>query len=323
MLTMESEVPLVLDIGDVKFSLPPGPAFCRDRFRGIYAPFVFPTSDITEKPHIVVTAQPLSRAPAFDKMQPVYETGLEWRLFQDGGYRYFVFGGSWDRQGGGKAARVPHDWSEVTMLFSEAGMSPQTQMAFAYSSIQYPVDQLLTMSILVRERTGVLLHAACAVMRGLSYVFPGPSGAGKSTLTARIGSVPGVTCVNDDRVIVREDRGEFRTWGTPWPGEAGVALNRNDPLGGILFPQKGDEDRLVPLSRTAALKRLLPTVSIPMYDAAAIDAVLEFLEKLVFSVPVFDMLFVPDGEIGQLLLRELPGNAVRETNRRTESGGDM
>jgi hypothetical protein len=157
----------------------------------------------------------------------------------------------------------------------------------------YPFDQLLMMHYLARRR-GLLAHAAGMVHRGRAYLFAGASGAGKSTFSellvqARLGRV-----LSDERMIVRQVKGEMIAFGTPWAGTAGIARDGSAPLAGIFFLRHGKENRIEGLDAGAAADRLLPMASIPWYDPDAAAPIIAFAKRLFARVPAWEFRFTPD-----------------------------
>jgi serine kinase of HPr protein (carbohydrate metabolism regulator) len=152
------------------------------------------------------------------------------------------------------------------------------------------------MYILAR-RHGALLHAAGIDINGKGYIFPGKSGAGKSTITRQFAALGDTGLLSDDRIVVRKIEGGFKAYGTPWPGEAGIALNKSVPLAGIFFINHGSANRIREITPKEALARLLPVTSIPWYDREVMDRILTFCEDLISSVPIYELDFKPSVEV--------------------------
>src|SRR5205823_7896354 len=102
--------------------------------------------------------------------------------------------------------------------------------------LDYPLDELLMISLLARGR-GVEVHG-CGVIdtNGVAYLFPGHSGAGKSTI-ARLWRDQGATILSDDRLILRLRDGRVWMYGTPWHGEEQFATAASAALSRIYFLQ--------------------------------------------------------------------------------------
>ncbi len=170
--------------------------------------------------------------------------------------------------------------------------------------VRYPLDQVLLMYHLAR-RGGLLLHGAGAEIGGRGCVFLGRSGAGKTTLVRQFAGLPLTTVLSDDRVILRPAARGFDAHGTPWPGEGGQAVNRKTPLETLFFLSQWPSNEIRPLHGREAVERLFPVASVPWYDKQALDPILETCERLVKTVPAYELRFVPTPEVGQMLLEFL------------------
>lgn len=200
--------------------------------------------------------------------------------------------------------------------------------------VRYPLDQLLLMNHLA-SRGGVIVHAAGAVIDGRGLVFPGVSGAGKSSLCRVLLEAGwGDSLLSDDRIILCSaadgDAGEsggageaggawtggartvaattaprsggrFDAWGTPWPGDAGIARNACAPLAALLFLVKAEVDEVVPLAPGAAMRRLMPVVSCPWYDGERAGLVLDTCARIVEATLCYDLRFRLGGGVVDLL----------------------
>ena len=70
------------------------------------------------------------------------------------------------------------------------------------------------------------------------------------------------------------------------------------PLAAVLFLVKAEANELVPLAAGAAMRRLLPVVSCPWYDAERLPGVLDTCARIVEGIPCYDLRFRPDAEAG-------------------------
>ena len=173
-----------------------------------------------------------------------------------------------------------------------------------YYPLRYPLDQAILLHHLA-FRQGSIIHAAGMMYNHKAYIFPGISGAGKSTVTNLLRSRGAFSFLSDDRIIVRQQTGIYRGYGTPWPGESGIAENRNAPLAGIYFLCKSPANRLVALTPREAFERLMPVASIPWYHPFLISQLFDFFQDLVKEVPAHDLHFFPSSDLGDFLARSL------------------
>jgi hypothetical protein len=207
------------------------------------------------------------------------------QLARDGADAPPMLVGEWDRQATRAAVFQPLS----TARAGERG--PEVD-----HPVQYPVDQLLMMYHLAPRR-GLLVHAAGLVSAGQGLIFPGVSGAGKSTCTRQFMARGWPALLSDDRIIVRELGERFRAFGTPWPGDARVAVNASAPLGGIFFLARGDRHAAVPLSPQEALPRLLPVTSLLWFERELLAEQLATCERLLQRTPAFELRFRPTPDL--------------------------
>ena len=151
--------------------------------------------------------------------------------------------------------------------------------------LDYPLDQLLAIHLL-HQRGGLLLHAACLMHQGRTFVVAGPSGAGKTTLARAAAALPGVTVLTDERVVVRRHEGRWFADGTPWMGEGLFAHPASGPLAGIFILDKSNVDHVEQLSPVRAMAALLGCHFPAAWHANAQDQ-LKPVEELIAAVPAY------------------------------------
>jgi hypothetical protein len=160
----------------------------------------------------------------------------------------------------------------------------------------YPMDMLLMIQLL-GQSGGFLFHAAGVIHEGKAILFVGRSGAGKSTISKLWLTRPGVTLLNDDRVIVRRWQGQYQAFGNPWHGEVSAVSSDSAPLERIYLLKHGPQNCVTALKPVEAVSRLL-SCSFPTYwDAQGMEISLGHLEKLIHSVPCFELAFLPDERV--------------------------
>jgi hypothetical protein len=200
--------------------------------------------------------------------------------------------------------------SRVTYFEVERAASIVDGMPVVFDPFRMPVDQLLLLHHLA-SRGGCIAHAAGFVLGGAGIVVPGISGAGKSTLTGLVASgLPEATLLSDERIVFRARAGGVEAWGTPWMGTARVARNLGVPLRALLFPVKASGHRIAPLSIPEAVRRLIGVVACPYFDRDEAALVLATLEKVVSTVPAFELRFARDAGVGAVI-RDLVHRELR------------
>lgn len=226
----------------------------------------------------------------------VFDSHQSWSLFLQNG-EYFL---AMNPEASGRQpvwiARFSPYGSAITVFCSRFLVDKRDGVPTVLNPFRYPLDQLLLMYVLA-QKGGAILHAAGITINRKGYIFPGRSGAGKSTLMRQCARRNDFKGLSDDRIIVRKMDGNFKAFGTPWPGEASVAVNESVSLSGIFFISHGSENRIRELSRRDAFEGLLPVTSIPWYDREITEKLLSFCEDIVSHVPAYELCFKPGDEV--------------------------
>lgn len=222
--------------------------------------------------------------------------GQSWLLYRDGaGYAISL---------SPRAPDVPPAWmarmdasfTRGTVFCDELLVRDENSVRSLVNPVLNRLDQLLLMHLLAPRR-GALIHSAAAVVGGGAIVFAGRSGAGKSTISRQFQAVGKTLLLSDDRVVVRQLDDGYSAHGTPWAGDARIALNGSAPLRAVVFLNHGGANRIERVSPRGAFEKLLPMVSVPWYDRVAIEQITSFCEALTRDVPVYDLFFVPTPEV--------------------------
>ena len=153
---------------------------------------------------------------------------------------------------------------------------------------------ILVSLLLLHSRGSASIHHAMGFLhKGRALILSGVSGVGKST-SARILSDAGYTVMSDEYVITRFHGDTVVAYGTPWMSSAKKSANVSAPLKAMYFLQHGEENRVVELSKGDVLERLLRGICVFSYAADSMKMLFDVSEKLLCSVPAFDLYFTPD-----------------------------
>ena len=173
---------------------------------------------------------------------------------------------------------------------------------------------LLTIALPSRGHQA-LVHACGFLIDGFGGVLcPGVSGAGKSTLARLLReSGAAATILSDDRVVLTRGDGEsFSIWGTPWPGDALAASERDGPLRAIVFIGRGTARSLRRLRAAEAAHRLYGVLGIPLWDKALVETALELVESTLSAVPAFEAIYPPEAASASWLVGALPAEVMND-----------
>jgi len=238
-----------------------------------------------------------------------FDSGSVWRLFDDESRYRFDFTTARLGTKPYKRLLVDREFCSANLQMNREVFANSREVAIA--PLDYPLDELLIMHRLMRDK-GIELHACGVVTRvGMGNLFVGHSGAGKST-TARLWTKRGdAEILSDDRIILRasdrqmdshEHSNRFRMFGTPWHGEAQYASPGSAPLNAIFILEHGQGNRLKQLSPSQAVLELFARSFVPLHCSEYVETALNFLEDLVTAVPVYRYAFEPNEQAVETIL---------------------
>ncbi|MBM4147191.1 MAG: hypothetical protein FJ240_13125 [Nitrospira sp.] len=236
--------------------------------------------------------------PDIKKMRKIFETEKSWTLFQNE-ERYFVILCPPAADKTVWAAEFDRDVKTATIFLGEPFVRKDNGNIIVSHGVFYPVDQILLMYFLA-QRQGALIHAAGIEYNGKGFIFPGRSGAGKTTISGQLACSDRLKKLSDDRIAVRKMHNTFQAFGTPWPGEGGIAINKHVPLSGMFFISHAEHNRIEEIKPQKAFEMLLPVTSVPWYDPEVMDKVLLFCNDLTSGIPAYNLSFKPGAEIGDV-----------------------
>lgn len=240
-----------------------------------------------------------SRMPILENFKPLFSANNEWSIYKDEQFYRIVLNPPafnnplW-------IAQFNHEFSQGIVHCGDRLKDSQNGKVVLFNPVSYPLDQILLMHFLAQNR-GMVIHATGWLYHDSGWIFAGKSGAGKSTLSNLIVKATGSRFLSDDRIIIRKVGHEFLMYGTPWPGEAGYAMNQSVPLKGIFFLKKGGKNNTRELKPSDAFAGLMPVVSIPWYDREKVELMMDFCSDLVGALPMYELTFVPDKAIASYL----------------------
>ena len=221
----------------------------------------------------------------------LFDSGSLWTLYEcDASDLIFDFATPVLGSNPYKRLLVNRDFSSAMLLVNREYIS-NDEAAFP---LEYPLDELLVTHWLSNGR-GVEVHGCGLVDRELGgQLFLGHSGAGKSTTTLLWKAMRDVHILSDDRIILREQAGQFWMHGTPWHGDAGFALPEKSAVRRIFFLEHGPKNEILALPKSRAVAELFARCFVPFYARRPLDATLSYLHKIANSVPCFLYRFTRD-----------------------------
>ena len=212
-------------------------------------------------------------------------------------------------------ASTPVDPEEQVCVTNHAGQwsihrsdfQAALDLAAGYGWIRQPAHPYATdcvlrivHTLLLAAQGGFLLHSASALRNARAYLFVGPSGAGKSTIL-RLAPTDAVL-LTDEVSYVRREGERFVAHGTPFTGELGRSGDRvSAPLGALYSLVQGRENRVEPMSLVQAVHAVLESVLFFASDRELVNRVFHSACELVGRIPVYQLTFVPDARVWELI----------------------
>lgn len=230
---------------------------------------------------------------------PLFDSGGLWSLFEERGTYAFYFRTSFLGTTPYKAAWFDRDFRHGRISLARRFFD----LSQPVNPLEYPLDELLAIHRLSRDG-GVEVHAVGVVDEfGRGHLFVGHSGAGKSTSARLWQKHPGARILSDDRIILRFEDGRPCMHGTPWHGDAGLALADSADLSAVYFLEHGSRNKLTPVPAVRAAAELLARSFVPHHSAEGLEATLRSLDRITRETPCSLFQFVPDQSAVEMIYR--------------------
>ena len=286
-------------IADVQFMIEYEPSFLIEEPEPYQHAFVSAGNQCSTDRDVIHLRLAVENIPDMKGATRVFDSGQAWSWYQDGAQAYLVMK-SITLEQPLWLAHIHSGGTQIIVYCNEYLVRSGKGRRVLVSPFCYPLDQLVCMYVLA-QRQGAIIHAAGVRIADKAYMFAGRSGAGKSTLTRQFAARQEMGLLSDDRIVVRKKQETFYAYGTPWPGEAGIAVNASAPLAGIFFLAQGTANTITALGVRQALERLLPVTSIPWYDREVVPKMFAFCEDVMTHVPTYELSFTPDRKVVEVV----------------------
>ena len=242
---------------------------------------------VTRDEHEVLLHVHCGVIPEYSVEQKIFDSGRIWSLYRNHG-KYILQDCSFELSSlPDKLVILESDFKSGNIYIKNDELTQK----LVSSALGYPLDQVL-MIILLSLGRGVMFHACGIDDGGRGYLFLGNSTHGKSTI-AKLWSQD-CTILNDDRIVVREKRGRFWMYATPWHGDYNEVSPKGLPIHKIFLLHHGNKNLAAPKDGTEVLSMLLTRCFPAIWDKRGMDYTVDFCHRLVKKVPTYELDFVPD-----------------------------
>ncbi|MFH0812090.1 MAG: hypothetical protein V2A69_04525 [Pseudomonadota bacterium] len=279
-----------IGIAGVVISVVPEGAFPGFGFDDAYRSFI--TED---EPEVILRLHYGELVDDYDLGEKIFDSDSTWSFHRRNGKYvlricYFSENSTPDR-----IAILEPDFRRGEVYISNRSNEPIT-----LNPLLYPFAELLMINLLSLDR-GTLIHA-CGISDGSQGIlFVGTSGAGKSTLAHFWKDRKDVTVLSDDRIIIRKMDGQFWMYGTPWHGDAKACSPERAPLEKIFFLKHAEKNEIKKMTPMEATSRLMVCSFPTFWDKIGMEFTLGFIDELTREVPCYELGFVPDESVLDLV----------------------
>lgn len=139
---------------------------------------------------------------------------------------------------------------------------------------------------------GSFLHSSAIVVEGKAYLISAGSQVGKSTHTRLWQQYLGAdntVILNDDKpAVMRDARGTWYAFGTPWSGASDSNVNAYAPIGGVCVLERSDINWIQPEKGPRILDDLLAQTLKPR-DEQRRFTLINLFSNMVTHVPTYRM----------------------------------
>jgi len=167
------------------------------------------------------------------------------------------------------------------------------------------VFSLIGIEALVADNNACVLHSSFVEKDGCAVLFTGPCDIGKSTQANLWKDYADAVVVNGDKTMIFEKDGVFYASGMPFSGSSKDCLNKVLPLKAVISLQQANGNDAQKLDSTEAFYKLYKNCYPVPYSRDFTGRLLDFLQGLSQSVPVYEYACLADESAVRYLEREL------------------
>ena len=151
------------------------------------------------------------------------------------------------------------------------------------------------------------IHSSSIIYRENAYLFSASAGVGKTTHTNMWEKLFRVPILNGDVTVIGLENDKPVAYGIPWCGTSNRYLNQRSFLGGIIFLERGSQNRIEDLSNTEALKRLIARSFNPNWNEELLELSFETAQKMIGTFKSYKLTCTPNEEAVLITAEKLRG----------------
>ncbi len=163
---------------------------------------------------------------------------------------------------------------------------------FVTDPFAYPLGPIIIMYAAMMNN-GVMIHASAVNYNNDGYLFCGFSGRGKTTIS-RLFSDSGAQLINDDRIIIRKQNGDFVAYNTPMHY---TDKKKSVKIKNCFLIHHASANQISISEGAKAMAQLSALCLQHNYNEKLISAVINLSADFCSYIPVYNLGFFPDKEI--------------------------
>jgi hypothetical protein len=164
---------------------------------------------------------------------------------------------------------------------------------------------LIGIEEMATECNGCVLHSSFIEKDGGAILFCGPCSIGKSTQANLWKEHADAVVINGDKTMIFEIDGAFYASGMPFSGSSKDCLNKVLPLKAVISLQQAACNSATKLDATEAFYKIYKNCYPVHHSRDLTGGLLDFVQKLGQSVPVFEFACLADESAVRYLERKL------------------
>lgn len=154
-------------------------------------------------------------------------------------------------------------------------------------------------------RDGLVLHCACLQYDKEAILFTAPSGIGKSTQASLWEKYKNGKIINGDRILLLHQHNTWNAHGWPVCGSSEICHNTSLSIRAIILLSQEQKNTLSKVTNMEAFTGLYSQITVNGWDSLSAGHVMDLIEQLIRSIPVYHLGCTISKEAVELLAEEL------------------
>ncbi|MBO5070132.1 MAG: hypothetical protein J6C37_07200 [Roseburia sp.] len=189
------------------------------------------------------------------------------------------------------------DWKTAYMRTEHLGMEHLVELkssVYVAGMSAKTVLNAIEAEHLIARSGGFVFHSSYIRLGDRAVLFTAPSGTGKSTQAELWRTLRNAEIINGDRSVVRIAECIPVADGLPYAGSSQICKKKTLPLAAIVYLKQAPQTTIRRLCGAEAFRRVWEGCSINIWDKEDIMLVSDTVQRVVMTVPVYELACTPD-----------------------------